>query len=122
MAPSESKSIFAFPKREGALHRLAVTPPPNEHFRLGGSGRPQSSPQPLCRDTSATLPRAAMDRDHRAASLAAAPESSSTSRSHRAADASLGMRQSPRGDKLTVPTLGPSGRQERLNCWVKKRV
>jgi hypothetical protein len=25
------------------------------------------------------------------------------------------MRQSPRGDRLTVPTLGPSGRKERLN-------
>ena len=45
----------------------------------------------------------------------------STSASHRALTASLGMRQSPRGDRLMVPTLGPSGRQERLNCWVKKR-
>ena len=31
------------------------------------------------------------------------------------------MRQSPRGDRDTEPTLGLSGRQERLNCWVKKR-
>lgn len=31
------------------------------------------------------------------------------------------MRQSPRGDSDTDPTLGPSGRQERLNCWAKKR-
>ena len=35
--------------------------------------------------------------------------------------ASLGMRQSPRGLRATEPTLGPSGRQERLNCWEKKR-
>ncbi len=39
----------------------------------------------------------------------------STCCSHNAALASLGMRQSPRGERLTVPTLGPSGRQERLN-------
>ena len=31
-------------------------------------------------------------------------------------DASLGMLQSPRGERLHVPTFGPSGRQERLNC------
>ncbi len=35
--------------------------------------------------------------------------------------ASEGMRQSPRGLSATVPTLGPSGRQDRLNCWVKNR-
>ena len=29
------------------------------------------------------------------------------------------MRQSPRGERLTEPTLGPSGRTERLNCWSK---
>lgn len=40
---------------------------------------------------------------------------------HRALTASLGMRQSPRGLRLTLLTLGPSGRQERLNCWLKKR-
>ena len=31
-------------------------------------------------------------------------------------DASLGMLQSPRGERLHVPTFGPSGRHERLNC------
>ena len=31
------------------------------------------------------------------------------------------MRQSPRGDSVTEPTFGPSGRHERLNCWAKKR-
>ena len=41
--------------------------------------------------------------------------------SHIWAVASLGMRQSPRGLRLTLPTLGPSGRHERLNCCVKKR-
>ena len=30
--------------------------------------------------------------------------------------ASVGIRQSPLGLRLTEPTLGPSGRQERLNC------
>ena len=34
---------------------------------------------------------------------------------------SLGMRQSPRGDRATDPTLGPSGMAERLNCWLAKR-
>ena len=33
--------------------------------------------------------------------------------------ASLGIRKSPRGDTATLPTLGPSGKQERLNCWLK---
>ena len=45
----------------------------------------------------------------------------SASLSQSAETASLGIRQSPRGDSVTVPTLGPSGRQERLNCCVKKR-
>lgn len=36
-----------------------------------------------------------------------------------ATSASLGMRQSPRGERLTDPTLGPSGRQLRLNCCEK---
>ncbi len=47
--------------------------------------------------------------------------SASASASHTAACASLGIRQSPRGDRDTVPIFGPSGRQFRLNCWVKKR-
>ena len=33
--------------------------------------------------------------------------------------ASDGIMRSPRGDTESVPTFGPSGRQERLNCWVK---
>lgn len=33
--------------------------------------------------------------------------------------ASEGMRQSPRGDSDTLPTFGPSGRHERLNCCWK---
>lgn len=37
--------------------------------------------------------------------------------SHSGPTASLGIRQSPRGDKLIDPTFGPSGMQERLNCW-----
>lgn len=48
-------------------------------------------------------------------------EIASSSFSQRPAQASLGMRQSPLGDSVTEPTLGPSGRQERLNCWAKKR-
>lgn len=39
----------------------------------------------------------------------------------RADEASEGIRQSPRGDRHTEPTLGPSGRHDRLNCWAKKR-
>src|SRR5262245_64922961 len=41
--------------------------------------------------------------------------------SQSAAEASDGMRQSPRGDRLIEPTLGPSGRQERLYWLAKKR-
>ena len=40
----------------------------------------------------------------------------SSSACHRFIFASLGIRQSPRGEKATEPTLGPSGRQFRLNC------
>ena len=50
-----------------------------------------------------------------------AAQSDSASRSHSALTASDGIRQSPRGDSETVPTFGPSGRHERLNCCVKKR-
>ena len=42
--------------------------------------------------------------------------------SHTSAHASLGILQSPLGDSATVPTFGPSGRQERLNCWMKNRL
>lgn len=35
------------------------------------------------------------------------------------ADASLGIRRSPLGDTDTVPTFGPSGRQDLLNCCAK---
>lgn len=42
--------------------------------------------------------------------------SCSHSCNHNAELASLGIRQSPRGLKETDPTLGPSGKQERLNC------
>lgn len=45
----------------------------------------------------------------------------SASSSQRAAQASLGIRKSPRGDRVTEPTFGPSGRQDRLNCWEKNR-
>ena len=38
-----------------------------------------------------------------------------------AGEASLGIRQSPRGDRLTDPTFGPSGNADRLNCCEKKR-
>ena len=45
----------------------------------------------------------------------------STSSSQIRALASLGIRQSPRGLRVTEPTFTPSGRQLRLNCWVKNR-
>ena len=47
--------------------------------------------------------------------------SCASSACHTAAQASLGMRQSPRGLSVTEPIFGPSGRQLRLNCWAKKR-
>ncbi len=40
---------------------------------------------------------------------------------HSTDTASEGMRRSPRGESATEPTFGPSGMQERLNCWLKKR-
>ena len=40
----------------------------------------------------------------------------SKSCNHKALAASEGMRQSPRGLRLQLPTFGPSGRQLRLNC------
>ena len=43
----------------------------------------------------------------------------SASSIHSLAQASDGMRRSPLGDSATLPTFGPSGRQERLNCWEK---
>lgn len=42
-----------------------------------------------------------------------------TSSSHSAAEASLGILQSPRGESVTEPTFTPSGRQLRLNCCEK---
>ena len=51
----------------------------------------------------------------------ALPYRFSNSSNHSRATASDGIRQSPRGDRLTEPTFGPSGRQDRLNCWAKKR-
>ena len=42
--------------------------------------------------------------------------------SHREASASEGIRQSPRGERLTVPTLGPSGTHDRLYCCWKNRL
>ena len=36
--------------------------------------------------------------------------------SHISISASLGMRQSARGERAIVPTFGPSGRQDLLNC------
>lgn len=43
------------------------------------------------------------------------------SSSHSFTQASEGIRQSPRGERVTLPTFGPSGRHERLNCCEKKR-
>ncbi len=45
----------------------------------------------------------------------------SSSLSQPCTQASEGMRQSPRGERPTEPTLTPSGRQERLNCCEKNR-
>ena len=41
---------------------------------------------------------------------------SSNSFNQTCTEASDGMRKSPLGDTATLPTFGPSGRQERLNC------
>ena len=48
--------------------------------------------------------------------LSSVYSSVSSSACHSAAEASLGIRQSPRGESAAEPTLGPSGRQLRLNC------
>lgn len=44
------------------------------------------------------------------------------SASHADTTASLGIRQSPRGDRLILLTFGPSGMQLRLNCCEKNRL
>ena len=49
-----------------------------------------------------------------------AGESPSASLIHSAALASEGIRKSPLGDSATLPTLGPSGRHERLNCPTRR--
>jgi hypothetical protein len=36
---------------------------------------------------------------------------------HERNEMSDGIRQSPRGDRLMVPTFGPSGKVDRLYCW-----
>ena len=41
--------------------------------------------------------------------------------SHSVNSASDGIRKSPRGERLTEPTLGPSGKHERLN-WLMKNL
>ena len=45
----------------------------------------------------------------------------STSSSQMRPAASLGIRQSPRGPRLILPTFTPSGIQLRFKCWVKNR-
>ena len=45
----------------------------------------------------------------------------SSSASHRRELASEGIRQSPRGDRQMLPTFGPSGKHDLLNCWAKNR-
>ena len=45
--------------------------------------------------------------------------SASSSFCHALMLASEGIRRSPLGESATLPTFGPSGRQERLNCWEK---
>ena len=66
-------------------------------------------------------PRGARRGPHGRAAGSSVPDHSSVSSSaiQRAALASDGIRQSPRGDRAAEPTLGPSGTQLRLNCWEK---
>lgn len=47
--------------------------------------------------------------------------SSSNSVIHAVLNASDGILHAPRGERLSGPTIGPSGIQERLYCWLKKR-
>ena len=51
----------------------------------------------------------------------AKPPISSSSSCHMVRTASEGIFQPHRGDTLIEPTAGPSGKQLRLNCWVKNR-
>ena len=50
-------------------------------------------------------------------SMPRAAAQASRSASQASGRASEGMRQSARGDRATLPTLGASAVQERLNCW-----
>ena len=47
--------------------------------------------------------------------------SASTVARYRASDPSDGMLKPVRGEKLKPLSVGPSCRQERLNCWLKRR-
>ena len=47
--------------------------------------------------------------------------SSSNSAIHAVLKASDGILHAPRGERLSGPTIGPSGMQERLYCCVRKR-
>ena len=67
-----------------------------------------------CGGTKSTILRGPRSGDWRGKHLPYSRPSSSSI--HRLFTASLGIRQSPRGLRATEPTLGPSARQERLNC------
>ena len=47
---------------------------------------------------------------------------SSNCANHKSAQASDGILKSPLGDTATLPTLGPPGKQERLNSCAKNRL
>ena len=55
----------------------------------------------------------------RAPAYFASPDIRSNSSIQIRAHASDGILRSPLGESATEPTFGPSGRQERLNCWAK---
>ena len=106
--PQRGGGVAGHPPRRRKV-RYAPFPPDGENY-----ARSLAPPLPTARG--AAGPR-------RKATGSSVPDHSSVSSSacHSAAEASLGIRQSPRGDRAAVPTLGPSGTQLRLNCWEKNR-
>ena len=107
--PERSHCVTGHPPRRRKLRITRVRPWPNARsFRCASSPRKNAS-------RFSGVPCTATGGGKRGR------QSVSNSSIHNAATASDGIRQSPRGLRATEPTLGPSGRQERLNCWAKNR-
>ena len=90
-------------------------------MRLASLHHQHAAPRLGQRDSGGQAVGTGADDDCIVATHSNKASNSATALTHSALLASLGMRQSPRGESATEPTLGPSGMDDRLNCWLKKR-